>query len=179
MSKKTILMDEKMIRRALVRIAHEIIERNCGTDGLVLIGIKRRGDHLARRIQGAIKDIEGVELAVGAIDIALYRDDFQSTKHQPVVHQTEIPFDISGKIVIIIDDVLFSGRTVRAALSAIVDFGRSREIQLAVLIDRGHRELPIRADYVGKNIPTKKTDNVVINIVELDGRDQVYLEVEP
>lgn len=179
MPQQNVLMDEIMIHRALVRIAHEIVERNHGTENLALIGIQRRGDHLARRIQGYIKHIEGVEAPLGALDITFYRDDLQMAAHQPQVHRTDILFDISHKIIVLVDDVLYTGRTIRSALSAIVDFGRTREIQLAVLVDRGHRELPIRPDYVGKNIATQKTDNVVVHIKEMDGADLVFLEGKP
>lgn len=178
MLKSTVIMDKKMMHRALVRIAHEIVERNQGTEKLVLIGIKRRGDHIARRLQQYIQNIEGATLPVGALDITLYRDDFQMIQNQPIVGQTEVNFDITDKIIVLVDDVLFSGRTIRAALSEIVDFGRSGEIQLAVLIDRGHRELPIRPDYVGKNIPTQKSDHVVVKLDEIDNNDEVILEVE-
>ncbi len=175
---ETIIMDSKAMHRALVRIAHEIVERNHGTKDLAIIGIKRRGDHLGRRVQGYIKDIEGVSVPFGAMDIALYRDDFQKGRHQPIIHQTVINFDISGKIIVLVDDVLYTGRTIRAALSELIDFGRPREIQLAVLVDRGHREVPIRADYVGKNIPTQKTDNVTVRVKEIDTEDLVKLEVK-
>lgn len=173
---KNTLMDSTMIQRALVRIAHEIVERNRGTTDLVIIGIKRRGDFLAQRLKQYIREIEPVDIPLGAMDITLYRDDLHAVNAQPEVLKTEILFDITDKIIILVDDVLYTGRTIRAALSEIVDFGRSKEIQLAVLVDRGHRELPIRPDYVGKNIPTQKDDNVVVHVHELDHEDLVYLE---
>jgi pyrimidine operon attenuation protein/uracil phosphoribosyltransferase len=172
---KGTVMDAAHIRRALARIAHEILERNKGAEQLVLIGIRNRGDVLAKRIQKHIKDIESVEIPLGILDITLYRDDFTTIDYLPQVGKTEIPFDLSGKIVVLIDDVLFTGRTVRAALDAIIDFGRPREIQLAVLVDRGHRELPIRPDYVGKNVPTSDIELVEVQIKEVDGEDRVIL----
>jgi len=169
------IIDEDGIRRALTRIAHEIIEKNKGTDGLVLVGIRTRGVPLARRLAERINSIEGVEIPVGILDITLYRDDLSMVAQQPIVHKTEIPFDINGKTVVLVDDVLFTGRTVRAALDALVDLGRPRAIQLAVMVDRGHRELPIRADYVGKNLPTSIEEVVSVNLEETDDNDSVLL----
>jgi pyrimidine operon attenuation protein/uracil phosphoribosyltransferase len=169
------MMDEKKVQRALLRIAHEIIERNSGADDLVLIGIRTRGDHLADRVAGHIRQIENTEVPVGYMDITFYRDDVHSRLEQPEVYQTEILFPIDDKIVVLVDDVLFTGRTIRAALDQVTDFGRPRAIQLAVLVDRGHRELPIRADYVGKNIPTSSDDEVVVRLRDTDEHDLVEL----
>ena len=173
------IMDDKDIKRAVARIAHEILERNKGAGDLVIVGIRARGDYLAARIAEVIEGIEGVTIPVGVIDITLYRDDLQVVLEQPVVHKTEIPFDIAGRVVILVDDVLNTGRTIRAALDQLVDFGRPRSVQLAVLVDRGHRELPIRADYVGKNVPTSRGQRVVVRIQEVNGSDEVTMEQEP
>jgi pyrimidine operon attenuation protein/uracil phosphoribosyltransferase len=173
------ILDAKGIQRAIARIAHEIIERNKGAADVVIVGIRARGDYLAARIAEVIESIEKVSIPVGVIDITLYRDDLQVVLEQPVVHKTEIPFDIEGKVVILVDDVLNTGRTIRAALDQLMDFGRPRSVQLAVLVDRGHRELPIRADYVGKNVPTAKGQRVVVRIQEVDGSDEVAVEKEP
>ena len=162
------------MRRALTRIAHEVVERNQGTDGLMLVGIHRRGVPIAKRIAAAIASFEETEPPVGALDINLYRDDLTS-RPQPLVRLTELPVSIEGRTVVLVDDVLFTGRTSRAALNALVDLGRPRMVQLAVMIDRGHRELPIRADYVGKNIPTTLNEEVQVRIAELDGEEQVAL----
>ena len=170
---KSLIMDEKAIHRALVRISHEIIERNKGTENMAVIGIKSRGAHLAQRIAEIINQTEETKLPVGLMDITLYRDDIQTKLDQPVIQKTEIDFDVVDKIIILVDDVLFTGRTIRAALDQIIDFGRPKSIQLAVLIDRGHRELPIRADYVGKNIPTAFEDKVEVKIKEMDDEDSV------
>lgn len=167
------LLDAAEIRRAVTRIAHEVLERNKGADGLVLVGIAARGDDLARRLAAEIERIEGAEVPVGALDISFYRDDIGLRKEAPEVHETRIPFDISGNTVVLVDDVLFTGRTIRAAMDALVDLGRPRAIQLAVLVDRGHRELPIRADYVGKNAPTRAEDLVRVLLEETDGADAV------
>jgi len=169
------MMDDKKVQRALLRIAHEIIERNSGADDLVLIGIRTRGDHLADRVARHIKDIENTEVPVGYMDITFYRDDVHSRLEQPEVHKTEILFPIDDKIVVLVDDVLFTGRTIRAALDQVTDLGRPRAIQLAVLVDRGHRELPIRADYVGKNVPTSPDDEVVVKLRDTDEHDLVEL----
>jgi len=167
------VMDQEDISRALIRIAHEILEKNRGCADVVVIGIRTRGVPLAQRIADNIRRIEGKEVPVGTLDIALYRDDIFT--RPPVVRQTEIPFDMTGKRVVLVDDVLFTGRTIRAALDALIDFGRPACIQLAVLVDRGHRELPIRPDYVGKNIPTAKSERVVVKVKEIDGQDRVLI----
>ena len=169
------VLTESDIKRALTRIAHEILERNHGTVNLALIGIRTRGVDLARRIRQEIKTIEGTEVPLGFLDITLYRDDLGEIGAVPQVRETDLSFDPSGKIVVLIDDVLYTGRTVRAALDAIIDFGRPKAIQLAVLIDRGHRELPVKADYVGKNIPTSQKEQVILRLVENDGRDEVVV----
>ncbi len=169
------IIDASGMRRALIRIAHEIIENNKGTDNLVLVGIRTRGVPLAERLAAKVKEIEGVDLPVGVLDITLYRDDLSTVAEQPIVHQTEIPLDITDKKIVLVDDVLFTGRTVRAALDALVDLGRPQAIQLAIMVDRGHRELPIRADFVGKNMPTSKREVVDVNLKEIDGNDRVLL----
>lgn len=163
------IMDEATIDRTLTRIAHEILEKHRGCDGLVLVGIRSRGVPLARRLCDKIKKIEGCEIPVGLLDINLYRDDLTTISDHPILRKTEIPFPIDGQKVILVDDVLFTGRTIRAALDGIIDLGRPRLIQLAVLIDRGHRELPIRADYVGKNVPTSLDEKVRVSLREEDG----------
>ena len=170
-----ILMDADRMSRTLTRIAHEIVERNRGTGDLILVGIRRRGVPLARRIQQKIKEFEGAEVPLGMLDITLYRDDLQTISHAPVVRTTEIPVDVENRIIILVDDVLYTGRTVRAALDELIDFGRPQSIQLAVLIDRGHRELPIRADYVGKNVPTSRREVIAVNVEEEDGDDSVRI----
>lgn len=175
MQEKTLLMDAKAIERALTRIAHEIIEKNKGTQGLVLVGIRRRGVPIALRLAEMIEQIEGVALPVGVLDIALYRDDLTTQMEQPVVHQTSLPVSIVDKVVILVDDVLYTGRTVRAGLDALIDIGRPLMIQLAVLVDRGHRELPIRADYVGKNVPTSRREMIAVRMSETDGSDEVVI----
>ncbi|AGA70183.1 pyrimidine operon attenuation protein/uracil phosphoribosyltransferase [Desulfitobacterium dichloroeliminans LMG P-21439] len=172
---KSKILDADGIRRAITRIAHEIVEKNKGTDGVVLIGIRRRGVPLAERIRQRIEEFEGVKLPLGILDITLYRDDLSRIDVQPVVHQTEVPFPIEGKTVVLVDDVLFTGRTARAALDATMDLGRAEKIQLAVLVDRGHRELPIRADYVGKNLPTSSREIVSVCIQEIDEAEEVLL----
>ncbi|WP_366921481.1 bifunctional pyr operon transcriptional regulator/uracil phosphoribosyltransferase PyrR [Metallumcola ferriviriculae] len=175
LKEKVQLMDEEKIRRTLTRIAHEIIEKNKGTDDLVLVGIRRRGVPLAERLADNIKEIEGKAVSIGVLDITLYRDDLSTLAQQPVVHKTEIPFSVQGKRLVLVDDVLFTGRTVRAALDAIIDLGRPASIQLAVLVDRGHRELPIRADYVGKNVPTSRKEVVSVQLKEFDSEDGVVI----
>ncbi|MEQ1898091.1 MAG: bifunctional pyr operon transcriptional regulator/uracil phosphoribosyltransferase PyrR [Vicinamibacterales bacterium] len=175
-----IVMDADRISRALTRIAHEIVERNKTLEGLALVGIRSRGEHLARRIAQALKDITGQDVPTGSLDITLYRDDLMrlTVGPQPLVRLTEIPFSIDDRRILLVDDVLYTGRTIRAALDALIDFGRPRVIQLVVLVDRGHRELPIKADYVGKNIPTAASESVQVRLVETDGRDDVTVERE-
>ncbi|MFA4884675.1 MAG: bifunctional pyr operon transcriptional regulator/uracil phosphoribosyltransferase PyrR [Desulfotomaculaceae bacterium] len=172
---KAQILDKEGIRRSLTRIAHEIIERNNGTDNLTLVGIRRRGVPLAERLAERIRDFEGRMVPVGTLDITLYRDDLTTLAYQPLVRSTEIPFPVSGKTVVLVDDVIFTGRTIRAALDALIDLGRPRVIQLAVLIDRGHRELPIRADYVGKNVPTSGKEEVSVRLLEIDGEERVVI----
>ena len=173
------IMTADEIRRATVRLSHEIVEKQAGTDGLLLIGIQRRGVPLARRIAAAILEHEGVEVPVGALDITFYRDDLSLVAQQPVVKGTELPSGIDGRTVILVDDVLYTGRTIRAAMDALVDFGRPRAIRLAVLVDRGHRELPIRADHVGKNVPTSREETVRVHLDEIDGEDAVLIDRVP
>jgi pyrimidine operon attenuation protein/uracil phosphoribosyltransferase len=163
------------IRRAIVRVSHEIVERHGGTEGMVLVGIQRRGVPLAERLAASIAEHEGVRPPVGALDITFYRDDLSLVAQQPVVKGTDIPFDLNDRTVVLVDDVLFTGRTIRAAMDALVDFGRPRAIRLAVLVDRGHRELPIRADHVGKNVPTARDELVRVHLAETDGEDAVRL----
>lgn len=174
MAKKVIVNSED-IRRTLARIAHEIIERNKEASRLVLVGMHTRGAPLARRLAADIEKFEHVKIPVGDLDIGLYRDDFASLERQPVVHRTDIPVDINGRIIILVDDVLYTGRSIRAAMDALIDLGRPLSIQLAVLIDRGHRELPIRADYVGKNIPSSRNEEVQVRLQETDGIDEVAI----
>jgi len=168
-------MDAKQISRAIQRVAHEILENNAGAETIAIVGIITRGAFLARRIAAVIKKLEGVEVPVGLMDISLYRDDVHSKLDQPIIQRTDILFSVKDKNIILIDDVLFTGRTIRAALNQIVDFGRPRTIQLAVLVDRGHRELPIKADYVGVNIPTARSDQVILEVTEKDNIDRVYV----
>ena len=168
-------MEADAIRRALTRISHEIIERNKGTHNLALIGIRTRGVPLAQRIAQKIAEIEQVDLPVGVLDISLYRDDLTSLADQPIVNKTEITFPVARKTIVLVDDVIYTGRTVRAALDGIIDLGRPNAIQLAVLIDRGHRELPIRADFVGKNVPTSRQELIAVCLTEVDGEDGVYI----
>jgi len=170
------LLDAADVRRALTRIAHEILERDKGAGDLALVGIANRGDDLARRLAGEIRTIEGIEVPVGVLDITFYRDDIGMKAEAPEVHETRIGFDITGRTVVLVDDVLFTGRTIRAAMDALMDLGRPLRIQLAVLVDRGHRELPIRADYVGKNVPTHRADDVRVLVAEVDGEDAVVVE---
>ena len=173
--KKNVIMDADAMRRAIVRIANEIIERNKGVDNVVLVGIRTRGVPIAERLAAAIKEIEKVELPVGMLDITLYRDDLSTLAYNPVCHGTEIDFDVDGKTVILVDDVLYTGRTIRCALDAIIDMGRPKAIQLAVLIYRGHRELPIRADFAGKNVPTSHKEAIEVYLAEQDGVDEVAI----
>lgn len=168
-------MDADAIRRALTRIAHEIVEHNKGTDNLMLLGIRTRGVPLARRLASKIQEFEGVKIPTGTLDITLYRDDLTLVATRPIVHKTEISSDITGKTVVLVDDVLYTGRTVRAALDALVDFGRPSCIQLAVMIDRGHRELPIRADFVGKNVPTSRSEIILVRLSEIDRDERVII----
>ena len=173
---KAQLMDERAMRRALTRIAHEIVERNKGTEDLVLIGVRRRGVPLARSLSAAIAEIEGCgELPVGTLDIAFYRDDLSTRAEQPEVIGSDVPFALEGKTVVLVDDVIYTGRTIRAALDALMDLGRAQRIQLAVLIDRGHRELPIRPDFVGKNVPTSSDELIAVNTTEYDGENSVLI----
>ncbi len=173
---KAQVLDETGIDRALTRIAHEILERAGGTEGLALVGIRTRGVTLARRIAQRLSAIESVKVPVGALDITLYRDDLGLKAEAPILRGTDIPFPVGGKTVVLVDDVLYTGRTIRAALDAIMDLGRPRMIQLAVLIDRGHRELPIRPDYVGKNLPTSRREIVRVELREHDGQDRVIIQ---
>lgn len=172
---KARIMDEAAMNRALKRIAHEIVEHNKGTEKLLMVGIRRRGVPLAQRLGRFIKEFEGAAVAIGVLDITLYRDDLTTKAERPQVHKTEVPVNINDKQVVLVDDVLYTGRTVRAALDALVDLGRPAQIQLAVLVDRGHRELPIRADYVGKNVPTSKREVVEVRLREIDGGDEVMI----
>jgi pyrimidine operon attenuation protein/uracil phosphoribosyltransferase len=172
----TQILDADDLRRALTRIAHEIVERNGGTDDLVLVGVRSRGVPLARRLAGLIEQHEGVSLPVGSLDITFYRDDLTRLAHAPIVKRTDAMPEIGGRTVVLVDDVLFTGRTVRAALDALTDHGRPRAVRLAVVIDRGHRELPIRADHVGKNLPTSRDDLVHVRLAETDEADEVVLE---
>ena len=172
---KTVLMDSQAIRRAIIRVAHEIVEKNKGISDLILVGIRTRGVPIAERLNAEIEKIEGAKVPVGYLDITLYRDDLSTLAYQPIVHETVIPFDINGKKIILVDDVLFTGRTVRAALDAIIDIGRPQSIQLAVLVDRGHRELPIRADFVGKNVPTSSREIVSVQLMPIDSEEQVII----
>jgi pyrimidine operon attenuation protein/uracil phosphoribosyltransferase len=176
MREKARIMDSDDMSRAINRMAHEILEKNRGPGDVILVGIRRRGAPLAKRVADAIREIEGTTVPVGILDITLYRDDLQLIAKQPVVGTTEIPSEIEGKVVVLVDDVLFTGRTVRAAMDEIIDFGRPKAIQLAVMIDRGHRELPIRADYVGKNVPTSAREIISVNLIEEDGEDKVTVE---
>jgi pyrimidine operon attenuation protein / uracil phosphoribosyltransferase len=170
------IMTADEVRRATVRLSHEIVEKQAGTAGLALVGIQRRGVPLAHRIADAIAEHEGVSLPVGALDITFYRDDLSLVALQPLVKGTDLPFDLNGATVVLVDDVLYTGRTIRAAMDALVDFGRPQAIRLAVLIDRGHRELPIRADHVGKNVPTSREEIVRVHLVETDDEDGVDIE---
>ncbi len=173
-----VVMDADRIARSLARIAHEIVERNHGIEELALVGIRTRGVPIARRIADTIRDINGYEIPTGALDITLYRDDLM--RHpvgpQPLVRRTEIPFSIDDKRILLVDDVLYTGRTIRAALDALIDFGRPKSIQLVVLVDRGHRELPIKADYVGKNLPTSRAESVQVRLTDVDGHDEVEIQ---
>lgn len=173
--KEVRVMDKEGIERVIRRVSHEIVERNQGVDNLAVIGIKSRGAFLAERVAANLKSIEGKQVQVGALDITLYRDDLTEVAEQPVVHSTEVDFDITGMKIVLVDDVLFTGRTVRCALDELIDFGRPANIQLAVLVDRGHRELPIRPDYVGKNMPTGRQESIEVRLAEFDGKEEVVL----
>jgi pyrimidine operon attenuation protein/uracil phosphoribosyltransferase len=170
------IMTADEIRRALVRISHEVVEKHGGTADLALVGIQRRGVPLADRLALDIGEHEGVSIPVGALDITFYRDDLSLVAHQPIVKGTDLPFDLNGLTLVIVDDVLYTGRTVRAAMDALMDFGRPRAIRLAVLIDRGHRELPVRADHVGKNMPTSREEVIQVRLIEVDGEDTVEID---
>jgi len=170
-----VIMTESEIRRALARIAHEVLEKNQGVDDLVLVGLQTRGVPLAARLQAILQDLEKKEVPIGALDVTFYRDDLAIRTVQPVARHTDIPVDVTDKNIVLVDDVLYTGRTIRSALSAVMDFGRPRRIQLAVLVDRGHRELPIQADYVGKDLPTASDEEVVVCLEEIDGRDEVLI----
>jgi pyrimidine operon attenuation protein/uracil phosphoribosyltransferase len=173
---KKLLMDDVAMGRALTRIAHEIIERNKGVENVCIVGIRRRGGPLAQRLADRIEKIEGINVPVGILDITLYRDDLTTLAAQPQIHRTEVYFDITDKEIILVDDVLFTGRTIRAALDALIDIGRPKCIQLAVLVDRGHRELPIKADFIGKNVPTSKKEVISVKVKEIDGTDEVVIK---
>ncbi|OIO40074.1 MAG: bifunctional pyr operon transcriptional regulator/uracil phosphoribosyltransferase [Candidatus Omnitrophica bacterium CG1_02_49_10] len=176
---KAKILDKENIDRVITRIAHEIVEKNKGAGSLALIGIEKRGVNLARRINGKIKEISGDEVPLGVLDITLYRDDLMGSGEQPTIRKTEIDFDITDKDIVLVDDVLYTGRTIRAAMDALIDLGRPKRIQLAVLIDRGHRELPIRPDYIGKNLPTANDESVQVRLEETDGvSDEVVIGVE-
>ncbi len=175
MQRKTQLMDEAQMRRTITRMAHEIIERNKGVDGVVLVGIRRRGEPIARMLAEAIGRVEGVKPPVGTVDITFYRDDLTNLSRDPMLNRTDIPFSIEERTVVLVDDVLYTGRTARAALDALVDVGRARRVQLAVLIDRGHRELPIRADFAGKNVPTAVSEFVRVAVAGIDDETGVWL----
>ena len=177
MKMKSKILDQSAIERAIRRIAHEIVEQNKGLDNIYLVGIRSRGVPMANRLADYLKQIEGVEVPVGVVDITLYRDDLSTISHQPVLKGSEIDFDIEDANIILVDDVLYTGRTIRAAFDALLDFGRPRKIQLCVLIDRGHRELPIKANYVGKNVPTAQNEIIKVSFEETDGEDSVKIMV--
>jgi len=179
-TKSAVVMDADRISRTLIRIAHEILERNKGVEDLALVGVRTRGVHIARRLARTLREITKSDIPTGALDITLYRDDLMrfAVGPQPVVRRTEIPFSIDDKKILLVDDVLYTGRTTRAALDALIDFGRPKAIQLIVLVDRGHRELPIKADYVGKNLPTNPEESVRVRLQETDGQDEVVLQQE-
>ena len=170
-----LLLDAPSLQRALTRMAHEILEKNKGVEGLALVGIQTRGVILADRLKKSIRDISGHEVPTGILDINLYRDDLTKVSEQPVIRKTQIDFDLDDQTIVLVDDVLYTGRTIRSALDALIDFGRPKKIELAVLIDRGHRELPIRADFVGKNVPTNENEIVHVRLTEKDGEDEVVV----
>jgi pyrimidine operon attenuation protein/uracil phosphoribosyltransferase len=175
-----VVMDGDRMARTLTRIAHEVVERNRGIDEVALVGIRSRGEHLARRLAVRLQEITGRTVPTGTLDITLYRDDLmrQAVGPQPLVRRTEIPFSIDDRVILLVDDVLYTGRTIRAALDALIDFGRPRAIQLIAFVDRGHRELPIKADYVGKNLPTSRRESVQVRLEEVDGHDEVVVQAE-
>lgn len=175
MLKKTLIMDEQQLHRSVMRMAHEIVERNKGAVNVALVGIHTRGEPLARMLAAAIARVEGTNVPVGSVDIAFYRDDMTTEQRDPRLNRTDISFDMEGKMVVLVDDVLYTGRTVRAAMEALLNVSRAKRIQLAVLVDRGHRELPIRADFVGKNIPTATTEFIRVSMEEIDGETNVWL----
>ena len=175
MQKKTQIMDDKQLTRSITRMAHEIIERNKGVEDVVLVGVRTRGEPLARMLRDAIRAVEGRDVPVGSVDITFYRDDLTHLSRDPKLNRTDVPFPVEDRIAVLVDDVLFTGRTARAAMDALIDLGRPRRIQLAVLIDRGHRELPIRADFVGKDIPTALSEFVRVSLDETDGETSVWL----
>ena len=175
LKEKAVLMNAQDLGRVIRRIANEMVERNKGTENMMLLGIHRRGVYLARRIQKIIEESEGTKVPCGELDITLYRDDLTTLSEQPIVHSTKIPEDITGKHIFLVDDVLFTGRTIRAALEALVDLGRPQIVQLAVIVDRGHRELPIHADICGKHVPTSKSEVIEVKVSELDGKDEVVI----
>ncbi|MBQ6466116.1 MAG: bifunctional pyr operon transcriptional regulator/uracil phosphoribosyltransferase PyrR [Oscillospiraceae bacterium] len=175
MRQKAQIMDDAALGRALMRISHEILEHNKGAENVVLVGVRRRGDPIAQRIRGNIEKIEGVAVPCGSVDIAFYRDDLSTLSESPELRRTELPFDVTDRDVVLVDDVIYTGRTARAAIEAVFACGRPRTIQLAVLIDRGHRELPIRPDYVGKNIPTSRSELIEVRLPEFDGETGVFL----
>ncbi|MCC5424742.1 bifunctional pyr operon transcriptional regulator/uracil phosphoribosyltransferase PyrR [Clostridium botulinum] len=179
MNLKAVIMDEVKIKRSITRISHEIIEKNKGGQDVVLVGIKRRGVPIAKRIAENIKNFEDIDIPVGILDISLYRDDLSELSEEPIVKNNKLDVDIKDKKIILVDDVIYTGRTVRAAIQAIFDNGRPGKIQLAVLVDRGHRELPIRPDYVGKNIPTSLSEAILVELNEIDGNDSVKILVHP
>jgi len=174
MPERTLMSAEDM-QRALVRVAHEIVERNKGARELLLVGMQTRGVPIAKRLAATIQSLEGIDVPVGSLDISLYRDDLSSLSLKPTVHRTDIPVDVTDKQIVLVDDVFYTGRSIRAAMDALIDLGRPQSIQLAVLVDRGHRELPIRADYVGKNIPTSKNEEIKVEIKEVDGEDKIVI----
>jgi len=172
---KATIIDEAGMNRTITRLAHEILEKHGGTENIAILGMRTRGEFLAKRIHGKIKEIDGADVNLGALDVTLYRDDFRTRLKQPEISVTDITFDLNGKDIILIDDVLYTGRTARSALDAIMDLGRPQTVRLCVLVDRGHRELPIKGDFVGKNIPTSINEEVKVQMKEIDGEDAVYL----
>ena len=178
MKESVVLMDEAAVNRAITRISHEIIEKNAGLDNIALIGIQRRGVPMAKLIRKNLEEIEGVKVPLGILDITFYRDDLSTLSAHPVVNGTDVPFDMNGKKVILVDDVLFTGRTIRSAIDNIFDMGRPACVQLAIMVDRGHRQLPIRADYVGKNVPTSIHESIAVSFDEVDGKTDVIISKE-